>query len=88
MSTSGRHSLTPTQCKALDTISRRGPSTSGDLAELFGMRSKAALTSSLRVLVRRGILDAERLGDDHYAERRYGLTAEANRIGYRYRVRP
>jgi len=83
--------LTPARCKVLAAISRRGPSTSAELADEFGARSKAALTRCLRTLVAGGLLEAEQI-EPGYGERRYSLTAdrysltaEANRIGYRDR---
>lgn len=77
--------LTAIQCRALAAISRRGPSTSRELAQEFGMRSKASLTRTLRTLVAHGLLAAEQIESGYYGERRYSLTPASNRLGYRYR---
>lgn len=77
--------LTVIQCRALAAISRRGPSTSRELAEEFGMRSKASLTRTLRTLVAHGLLAVEQIESGYYGERRYSLTPASNDLGYRYR---
>ena len=56
MAPSAKGLLTPTRCRALAAISRRGPSTSAELAAEFGMRSKASLTRTLRGLTGAGLL--------------------------------
>ena len=75
--------LTPTQCRLLNRLTR-GPQTSRELAA--GARSKSATTSVLRALETRGLVASEKLEKGRYGERRYSLTAEANRIGYRERT--